>query len=171
MIAGVTLNVFHNHCDRVRVANLAQTVNVLQAVILTKNEKMILTPTYHVMEMYNVHQDATMLPVVVKSNDYVLGNEKLPAVSVSASKDRNSITHISLVNIDAGKPQEVTINVEGSSFKNVTGRILTSDKIQNHNTFENPNKITPTAFTGAKLDGNNLKLTIPPFSVVVLELK
>ena len=90
MIAGATLNIFNNHCERVRMANLAQTVNVLQAVILTNKEKMLLTPTYHVMEMYNVHQDATLLPIDVKSNDYVVGTEKLPAVSVSASRDQAS---------------------------------------------------------------------------------
>ena len=76
MIAGLSLNIFHNHCDRVRMANLAQTINVLQAVILTSKEKMILTPTYHVMEMYNVHQDALMIPVSVTGNEYVLGVEK-----------------------------------------------------------------------------------------------
>ena len=156
MIAGATLNIFNNNADRVKMANLAQIVNVLQAVILTKEEKMILTPTYHVMEMYNVHQDATLLPLTITTTNYQFGNGKLPSVSASASKDKNGLTHISLVNIDAGKPQEVTINVEGSSFKNVTGRILTSDKIQNHNTFENPNKVTPTAFSGAKMDGTNL---------------
>ena len=171
MIAGVTLNVFHNHCDRVRVANLAQTVNVLQAVILTKNEKMILTPTYHVMEMYNVHQDATLLPVIVKTNDYVLGNEKLPAVSVSASKDRNGITHISLVNIDASKTQDIAIEIRGGQYSSVSGRILTSKKLQDYNSFENPNMIQPANFNEAKLAGNSLQVKLPPFSVVVLELK
>src|SRR6478609_7963232 len=84
MIAGTTLNIFNNHSDRVRIANLAQAINVLQAVILTNEEKMILTPTYHVMEMYNVHQGATLLPLTIKSNDYTVGNKKLPAVSASA---------------------------------------------------------------------------------------
>src|SRR6185369_5900867 len=87
MIAGVTLNIFNNHADRVRVANLAQCVNVLQAVILTNKEKLILTPTYHVMEMYNVHQNATLLPLTVAGNDYIFEGQKLPAVSASASKD------------------------------------------------------------------------------------
>ena len=73
------------------MANLAQTVNVLQAVILTNEEKMMLTPTYHVMEMYNVHQDATMIPLTVQSNDYVFNNEKLKAISASASKDANGV--------------------------------------------------------------------------------
>ena len=75
MIAGATLNIFNNHCDRVKMANLAQIINVLQAVILTKEEKLVLTPTYHVMEMYNVHQDATMFPVEVTSNKYILGKK------------------------------------------------------------------------------------------------
>src|SRR4030095_8235673 len=77
MIAGLTLNIFNNHCDRVRMANLAQCINVLQAVILTNEEKMILTPTYHVMEMYSVHQGAVMVPLDVTSNDYELENQKL----------------------------------------------------------------------------------------------
>ena len=153
------------------MANLAQTVNVLQAVILTNKEKMILTPTYHVMEMYNVHQDATLLPVMVKSNDYVLGNEKLPAVSASASKDSNGITHISLVNIDASKAQDITIDIRGNQYSSVSGRILTSKKLQDFNSFENPNMIQPATFNEAKLVGNSLQVKLPPFSVVVLELK
>ncbi len=171
MIAGTTLNIFNNHCDRVKMANLAQIINVLQAVILTNDEKIILTPTYHVMEMYNVHQDATMLPLTVSSNDYTMGKEKLKAISASASKDKNGVTHISLVNIDAHKAQEVSISISGVDFKSVSGRILTSDKMQNYNSFENPDKIKPAIFTGAALSDSKLKLTIPAFSVVVLELK
>jgi len=171
MIAGISLNVFNNHCDRVKMANLAQAINVLQSVILTKDEKMILTPTYHVMEMYNVHQDAVMLPLTVASNDYVRGEKKLQAISASASKDKNGVVHISLVNIDAGKEQEVTIDLGGFSAKSVTGRILQSGKLQDHNSFDNVEKIKPVAFANATLDGNNLFVKIPAFSVVVLEIK
>ncbi len=171
MIAGATLNIFHKHSDRVRMANLAQTVNVLQAVILTEEEKMLLTPTYHVMEMYNVHQDATLLPVEVKSQDFVLGDQKLPAVSASASRDQNGLTHVSLVNIDAKKAQEITITINGANYKGVSGRILTSKSVGDFNDFSNPNKITPQTFKDAKLKGNNLTVKLPPFSVVVLEMK
>ncbi|WP_347158376.1 alpha-N-arabinofuranosidase [Pontibacter chitinilyticus] len=171
MIAGSTLNIFNNHSDRVRMANLAQAINVLQSVILTDEEKMILTPTYHVMEMYNVHQDAELLPLTIKSDDYTFGNDKLSAVSGSASKDKNGLTHVSLVNIDAHKPQEITIDVDGAKYKNVSGRILTSQSIQDHNTFQNPEKIKPQTFKGAKLKNGSLQVKLPPFSVVVLELK
>lgn len=171
MIAGVTLNIFNNHADRVRVANLAQCVNVLQAVILTDKEKMILTPTYHVMEMYNVHQDAKLLPLKIISSDYVLGNDKLPAVSASASKDAAGKTHISLVNIDTKNTQTISVTLDGAQYSAVTGRILTSPKLQNYNSFEEPNKITPAAFNGADLKSNVLTVKLPPFSVVVLELK
>ena len=170
MIAGVTLNIFNNHAERVRMANLAQTINVLQAVLLTDNEKMILTPTYHVMEMYNVHQDAVLLPLSITTGDYVLGSEKLPALSCSASKDKQGRTHISVVNIDSKKSHELTVELSGEKYKNVKGRILKSDKIQNHNTFENPTLIKPVDYTGASLKNETVKMTIPPFSVVVLEL-
>ena len=171
MIAGVTLNIFNNHADRVRMANLAQTVNVLQAVILTEEEKMILTPTYHVMEMYNVHQDAVLIPLEVKSENYKFENQELPAVSVSASKDSKGLTHISLVNIDSKKAQEVTVDLKNSGLKSVTGRILSSAKLQDHNTFNNPNKIKPAAFKDAGIKNGKLNVKLPPFSVVVLELK
>jgi alpha-L-arabinofuranosidase len=171
MIAGATLNIFHNHADRVRMANLAQAINVLQAVILTKEEKMILTPTYHVMEMYNVHQDAKLIPLTIKSNDYVFGKQKLPAVSASASKDSTGLMHISLVNIDSKNAQDISIELKGGNFKTVGGRILTSAKLQDHNSFESPDKIKPAAFQGATLKGKTLSVKMPPFSVVVLELK
>jgi alpha-N-arabinofuranosidase len=170
MIAGTTLNIFHKHCERVRMANLEQTINVLQAVILTNEEKMILTPTYHVLEMYNVHQDATLLPLELKSTDYTLGADKLPAISASASKDKNGVIHVSLVNIDPKKAQDITITLDGKATA-VTGKILASASMQDHNTFESPEKIKPVPFKGAQLKGNNLTVKLPACSVVVLELK
>ncbi len=171
MIAGTTLNIFNNHADRVRVANLAQTINVLQAIILTKEEKMILTPTYHVMEMYNVHQDAKLIPLSIKTNEYAVGSEKLPAVSASASIDKNGVTHISLVNIDAKNAQEITLKSMGVEYKTISGRILTSSKLQDYNSFEQADKIKPSPFNGARLKGNTIQVKLPPFSVVVLEIK
>jgi len=171
MIAGATLNIFNNHCDRVKMANLAQAINVLQAVILTNEEKMIVTPTYHVMEMYTVHHDAMMLPVTVTSNDYVLGEKKLKAVSASASKDKNGLIHVSLVNIDAKKEQQLNIDLGSMAAQTVTGRILQSGKLQDHNTFENPEKVKPVPFDGATINGHTLKIKLPPFSVVVLTLQ
>ena len=171
MIAGLTLNIFNNHCERVRMANIAQCINVLQAVVLTNEEKIVLTPTYHVMEMYNVHQDALMLPIDVTSNDYTLGDKKLKAVSASASKDKSGVVHISLTNIDANKAQDVSIDLGGISAKSITGRILRSDKLQDYNSFDNPEKVKPAVFNGASLSGSTLTLKMPAFSVVVLEVK
>lgn len=168
MIAGVTLNIFNNHCDRVRMANLAQTVNVLQAVILTNKEKMILTPTYHVMEMYNVHQDATLIPVAVTSPFYVSGSDSLAAVSVSASKDKNGDTHISLTNIHPSQAQEITVRLNGASYTSVSGRVLSSARLDDCNTFEAPEKIKPAVFKGAAIKGDALQVKLPPASVVVL---
>ena len=170
MIAGVTLNYFNNHSDRVKMANLAQAINVLQSVILTDEEKILLTPTYHVMEMYNVHQDAKRILPDIKSSDYVFNGQKLPAISASASIDSLKRTHISLVNIDANKAQDVSVNLPGK-YTSMTGRILTSAKLQDYNSFENPTKIKPAEFKGASLKGNTINVKLPPYSVVVLELK
>lgn len=171
MIAGVTLNIFQNHADRVRMANLAQVVNVLQAVILTDKEKILLTPTYHVMEMYNVHQEATQLPVTVESVMYSNGNEKLPALSVSASVTTGGIVHISIANIDSHNELPVEIQLGAKHFKTVSGRVLTSEKVNDHNTFEAPNKIIPKDFAKARFKGETLVAAISPCSVVVLEVR
>ncbi len=170
MLAGITLNIFNNHCDRVRMANLAQLVNVLQSVILSNKEKIILTPTYHVMEMYNVHQNAIMIPVSLSNLFYTEGNDSLPAISVSASRDREGITHISLVNIDPGKTNLVRIQIQGATLKLGNGRILQSARIQDHNSFDEPDKILPQSFTGAVIKNNELNVSMPPASVVVLTL-
>ncbi|HTL08301.1 MAG TPA: alpha-L-arabinofuranosidase C-terminal domain-containing protein, partial [Chitinophagaceae bacterium] len=171
MIAGVTLNIFNNHADRVRIANLAQCVNVLQAVILTDKEKMILTPTYHVMEMYNVHQDATLVPVNFTNSSFVMGKDSLPALSVSASRDKAGLLHISLVNIDPSKAATISLDMGSAAPTSVTGRILATPSVQDYNSFQQPDKVKPTSYNGATLKGGTLQVKLPAASVIVLELK
>ncbi|UAB83216.1 alpha-N-arabinofuranosidase [Zunongwangia sp. SCSIO 43204] len=171
MIAGVSLNIFNNHSKRVKMANLAQTVNVLQAVALTDGAKMLLTPTYHVMEMYKVHQDAQLLPVEFDSPEYTYEGESLPAVSVSASKDSTGVVHISAVNIDSEKENEVEFDLSEFDIDDFNAEILVSEELQDHNTFDDPKKITPSEFKDFKFKKGTLKMTLPPFSVVVLESK
>ncbi|SNR31317.1 alpha-N-arabinofuranosidase [Maribacter sedimenticola] len=169
MIAGMNLNIFNNHADRVKMANLAQTVNVLQAVILTDDEKMILTPTYHVMNMYKVHQDATLLPLKFNSPKYSYGGESLPALTVSASQNSENLTHISFTNIDAKSNHEITIDLNELDIKTISGSILTSTSLQDYNSFNNPSKITPKNFEDYTLKRGILTVSLPPFSVVVLK--
>jgi alpha-N-arabinofuranosidase len=169
MIAGTTLNTFNNHADRVKMANLAQTVNVLQAVILTDEKKMLLTPTYYVMKMYAVHQDATLIPLKFTSPEYTFEEEKLSAISASASRDASGKVHVSLVNVDAKKSHSITLDANALGLKMISGEILTSMAIQDFNDFDTPQRIMTKAFTGAKLSQGIISLEIPPFSVVVLE--
>lgn len=171
LIAASTLNIFNNHCERVRMANLAQSINVLQALILTDKEKMILTPTYHVFDLYKVHQDAKYLPIKFESPDYVVGDSKIPALNVSASIDSNKVIHISLVNLDAKKSINIRTELKGLNWKTISGQILNSEKLTDINTFENPNKLTIASFAGAKKEGNQLVANLPAHSVVVLTLK
>ena len=152
------------------MANLAQTVNVLQAVILTKEEKLLLTPTYHVMEMYKVHQEALLVPIQLISKDFEWGGQRLQAVSASASLDSLGKMHVSLVNIDPKNSQSVEIDLKGFAAKQVKGRVLASANIQDHNTFESPNRVMPRPFSQASLSGSRLTVSMPAGSVVVLEL-
>jgi len=171
LVAASTLNIFNNHSERVRMANLAQTVNVLQALVLTDKEKMLLTPTYHVFDLFKVHQDAKYLPVNLKSPDYKSGDKKLPAINVSASTDSIGVTHISLVNINPSKKIETVIYLSDITAKTVGGQILTAAELTSINTFDKPGTVHIDKFTGFKKNGNVLNVTLPAKSIVVLELK
>jgi alpha-N-arabinofuranosidase len=171
VLAGLTFHIFHEHCDRVRMANIAQTVNVLQAMILTEKEKMLLTPTYHVFEMYKVHHDSTRLPVALTTPDYEFGDRSMPAMSVSASRDEDGNVHVSIVNAHAKEAIKLACALEDVEASKVSGRILTSDKLDGHNTFEEPDRVKPASFDGASLDDGKLAAEIPPRSVVVLHLE
>ncbi|MBW3552195.1 MAG: alpha-N-arabinofuranosidase, partial [Gemmatimonadetes bacterium] len=171
VVAGLHLNIFNNHAERVKMANIAQTVNVLQAMILTRGEEMILTPTYHVFDLYKVHQDATLLPTSLRSDPYTLGADSVLAVSASASRDENGAIHITLVNLDPTRARTIDVVMRGANVSRVSGRILTADAMNAHNTFERPNTVRPAEFRGARLSGNDLRVQLPSKSVVLLELR
>jgi alpha-N-arabinofuranosidase len=168
--AAIHLNIFNQHADRVKVANLAQIVNVLQSVILTKDDKMVLTPTYHVFRMFRVHQEAQMLNTDLRCEDYVLGDRKIPAISASASLDKENKIHISLANLNPNKEITLTCPVIGEVYKTVSGEVLTANEMNAYNTFEKPEAVKPAPFNGYKLKEGTLTVTMPPKSVVVLEL-
>ena len=166
LVAGVTLNIFNRHCDRVRMANIAQTVNVLQAMILTDKEKMLLTPTYHVFEMYTVHHDATLLPTDLNCDDYQFAQKKIPALSVSASRDKAGKIHVTLCNLNPNEPAEVQCALEGASAKAISGRVLTATEMQAHNTFDSPESIAPVEFRNFERTNTGFTTTLPAKSVV-----
>lgn len=170
LVAAVSLNVFNNHCRRVKMANIAQTINVLQAMILTDKEKMIVTPTYHVFEMYTVHHDATMLPLKIESAEYHCEGVKLPAVHGSASRNDAGQIHVTLCNLDPNRPAKVSAELVGAKAGAIAGRVLTADTMQAHNTFEQPHAVEPKEFSGAAATEKGFSVELPPKSVVVLKL-
>ncbi|HEY3372826.1 MAG TPA: alpha-N-arabinofuranosidase [Prolixibacteraceae bacterium] len=173
LIASSTLDILNKHADRVKMANIAQIVNVLQAMILTQGDKMVLTPTYHVFKMYNVHQNATLLPSNLKCENYKLGNDEIPAISSSASVDKNGKIHVTLSNLNPTKEIKLEINLSGKGFTKVnSGSILTAAAFNAVNSFDKPETVAPVAFKNAKkISDNKLEVSIPSKSVVVLELE
>lgn len=174
-VAALSLNVFHRHTDRVRMANIAQIVNVLQSMILTDQKgtgHMVLTPTYHVFDMYKGFQEATYLPMDVTVDSMkVRDNRIVPLVNTSAAKQTDGSIIISLSNIDVDNAHEMTVNLNGYDAKSVTGRILTSKEVTDYNDFENPNKVSPVEFKDAKLKKGVLTVKLPAKSIVVLNVK
>jgi alpha-N-arabinofuranosidase len=173
LIASSTLDILNKHCDRVKMANIAQIVNVLQSMILTKGNQMILTPTYQVFKMYNVHQNATLLPSNLTCEQYKLGNDQIPAISSSASIDKNGKIHVTLSNLNPNKEIKLEVNLSGKGFTKInSGTILTAAAVNTVNTFEKPETIIPGAFKNTKkLSDNKLEVIIPGKSIVVLELE
>ncbi|GHV51296.1 intracellular exo-alpha-L-arabinofuranosidase 2 [Spirochaetia bacterium] len=166
LVAGINFNIFNNHAERVQMANIAQTINVLQSVILTEGAKMILTPTYHAFDMYKVHQDAVKLPVYIESE--TAGG--IPAVSASASVDSEDRIHVSLINIDPNNEQKMVLELRGVSLKSLTGQILTSEHMQDHNTFDDADKVKLRPFTDAAISRSTVTVNLPPKSVVTVEI-
>jgi len=170
LVAALTLNYLNARCERIRMANIAQTINVLQALIFTEGDQMVLTPTYHIYDMYQVHHDATLLPQTLEGPDYVMASDSLQAISASASMDEEGRIHLSLVNIDPGKAHHMEIEVKGKSTATVTGQVLTSKMMDSHNSFAQPGEVVPVTFEGVSIKRGKLELTIPPHSVVVLQV-
>ncbi|MFM9329584.1 alpha-N-arabinofuranosidase [Paenibacillus mesotrionivorans] len=172
LVAGINLNLFHQHCDRVQMANIAQTVNVLQAMILTEGEKMVLTPTYHVFEMFKVHQDAELVPVELESPSYTLGAVSIPQLSVSCSRNAEGKLHLSLCNLHHAEAAPVQVKLSGltDAAPELSGRILAHDSLQAHNTFADPEKVKPAAFTALEWKDGVLSATLPPASVAVIAI-
>ncbi|QSF46477.1 alpha-N-arabinofuranosidase [Paenibacillus tianjinensis] len=173
LVAGLTLNIFHKHSDRVRMANIAQTINVLQAVILTEGEKMILTPTYHVFNMYKVHQDAELLDLALESGTYSFEGREIPEVSASASVNSEGVIHVSLCNLNHAAAAKLPLELRGLAGQaaEVTGTTLAGTTVDAHNTFSEPEAVVPQPFTAFQLEDGVLSLELPPMSVTVLEIK
>jgi alpha-N-arabinofuranosidase len=171
LVAGVSLNIFNRHCDRVKMANIAQMINVLQSMILTDKEKMIVTPTYYVFELYTVHHDATLLPSELHAADYVVGGEKIPAVSASVSRDPAGTIHVTFCNLDLNRPAEVACELQGAKANQLSGRVLTAPEMNAHNTFDNPNAVAPVEFLAFKSTADGFSATLPPKSVVLVAVK
>jgi alpha-L-arabinofuranosidase len=168
---GTSLNIFNNHCDRVKMANLAQTINVLQAVILTNKEKMILTPTYHVFDMYKVHQDAMLLDYALLSDDYRYGDESLKQVNATVSKNAAGQINMTLCNIDANNAANLVCHIADSDhISSIMGTILTSDDMHSKNTFDEPDKLRPESFNQFKLQDFKLSIDMPAKSVVLMTI-
>ena len=169
-VAALSLMVFHRHADRVKMANIAQLANVLQAMVLTRDDKMVLTPTYHVFEMFKVHQGAFHVPMDVKTSDIVTEENKvIQTVYATASVNEEGVMHISLANVSLDRSYEVTIHLNGAECRDISGRILTSARITDYNDFDHPDTVRPVSFTGVKHGENSLILTIPAKSIIALE--
>ena len=175
VVASLMLNVFHKYTYRVRMANIAQIVNVLQSMILTDQEgsgHMVLTPTYHVFEMYRPFQEATYLPVDIE-NDYAQTTEgkTFPIVSASAAKAKDGTTIVALTNASLTDAKTIDMALEGMSAKTVEGRMLTSRDARDYNSFDHPDAVKPVAFKDAKVKNGHLTVKLPAKSIVVLTLK
>jgi len=168
LIASTNLNIFHRHADRVHMSNIAQMVNVLQAMIQTDGARMALTPTYWAFHMYRPFQGAMALPITVQTPDYVFGDTKLPAIDVTAARDTQGNITIALTNIDPHRGAEVQLPALGKG--KVTAQVLTGDKMDSRNSYTAPNVVRPQAFTGFRWKGDGIGVTMPAKSLVVLTI-
>ncbi|HEU0066069.1 MAG TPA: alpha-L-arabinofuranosidase C-terminal domain-containing protein [Sphingomonas sp.] len=171
LVTSLNFDIFARHTDRLRGANIAQMVNVLQAMMLTDGARMVRTPTYWVFDMYKDYQDGIVLPVDVESRWYSRKQWVMKAVSASAVRGADGVVHMGLTNVDPSRPASISVKLDGVTGASVTGRVLTAGAIDAHNTFDAPDTVRPAAFTGATLAGGTLTVTLPPKSVVMLDIR
>ena len=170
ILATLNLNIFARHADRVRMSNIAQMINVLQAMILTDKEKMVLTPTYYVYKMYVPFQDATFVPVTFDASTYTQGSVTLPRVDALAARDTSGKLWLEITNLDPEKPVTINAEVGGAAIHSAKGETLTAPAVDSINTFAAPNSVIPKSVT-AEVQGGRLKLTVEPKSVTVISLE
>ncbi|HEU4960786.1 MAG TPA: alpha-N-arabinofuranosidase [Sphingomonas sp.] len=171
MVAALNIGIFIKHADRVRMANIAQMVNVLQAMLLTDGPKMVRTPTYWVFDMMKPFQDATALPVTLDGPSYTAGDSMVPAVSAVAARDKGGVVHVALTNVDPHRAVTVSAKLDGVAAARASGTILTAPTVQSYNDFDHPDVVKPAAFSGASVAGDTLTVTLPAKSIVVLAVK
>lgn len=172
LVAGITLNIFNKHCDRVKMAALAQMVNVLQAVLLTEGDKMLKTPTYHVMHMYRHHQGAELLNSQLTDVDEIgIGEWKVPKVTESVSEDKDGVITITINNLSVEASEEVETKFAEKGYQVAEAKIVTDADMHAHNTFDEPEKVTEKEFADYRLTEEGVTFTLPANSVVELRLK
>jgi len=171
LVAGLTLNIFNKHSARVVMANLAQTINVLQAVVLTEGAKMALTPTYHVFDMYKGHQDATLLESYIEREDVVCGELKNPLIHESASIDENGNILVTLCNLSLTQTAEINSEIAGCKCnREYSGTILTG-KMNAYIDFDTPENVKIASFNKIQATDKGFDVTVPPCSVVAITIK
>lgn len=171
LVAGINLNLFNKNCDRVKMANIAQMVNVLQSVILTDGEKMLLTPTWHVFNMYKCHQDAELVESCVETGLVGLEDEyQVPDLTESVSMGKDGKLHITMTNLSLDEDRQIEAVLAETTVKSVTGEILTG-AMDAHNTFEASNEVHTVSFDGCKAEGGKITFTIPARSVLHLAVE
>ena len=164
LVAAITLNIFNRHCDRVIMANLAQTVNVLQSVILTDGDRLVKTPTWHVFNLYQAHQGGRETDCFVRTETVGEGEWTMPQVSASAS-EKNGIVTVTLANISADAPAE--IGIHGVCAKSAKGRVLTGE-IHALNDFDaSPLKTQELPLT---LEAGSLQVSLPACAVAEITI-
>lgn len=170
-VAALHFHVFHRHADRLRMANIAQTVNVLQAMILTEGDAMVVTPTYHLFRMYIPFQDATYLPVTLEESAiYEHGDYAVPAVSATAAQGTDGRLYTSIANLDPNEAAEVTLAIDGRRVRNPSAEILTADEMDSHNSFESPETVKPESFDDYRVDDGRLIVELPAKAIVMIAL-
>ncbi|MDR7270713.1 alpha-N-arabinofuranosidase [Pelomonas saccharophila] len=171
LLAALHFNVFHAHADRVQMTNIAQMVNVLQAMIQTTKTSMVLTPTYHAFALYTPFQDATSLPAKIENNPvYKVGNVEMPGISATAARAKDGKLYIGLVNSNANQPAELTLQVGSAAPKAVKGKLLTAGAMDAQNELGKPAQVVPQAFEAQATNGK-LTLKLPAKSVVVVAVE
>ena len=171
IVASLNLDIFNKHCSRISMANIAQAINVLQSVVLTKDDKLVKTPTFYVFKMYKVHHDAVLLPTEIDCMNYAFNDQEIPQISATASKKEGKV-HITITNVNPNEEAKINIVLDGNeNYHVISSEIITADTMNAYNDFGQEERVNMQTFDNYKQKKENIAVTMPSKSIILLTLE
>lgn len=170
VVAGF-LNSFIRHADIVKIANIAQIVNVI-APILTRGDDMLLQTIFYPFAMYASRRDGIALLPSVSGPAYDSPSYGRVNTVDASGIQGDGVLHVFLVNRDVTEPAEIEIDHgSGSLESTLSADVVTGSGPDVRNTYENPTAISSQPLEAIRMVEGKANVQLPPLSVAAITFR